>query len=320
MVKASIIITTHNRPRLLPRAIQSAFTAGKDLEVVVVDDASSDKTAEVCKSFSDIKYVRLECNQGVAGARNVGLLESRGEYISFLDDDDTRLENSLDQQIEVLEREPSAGFIYARAFIDDDAHQSPNRFYPSECLTGDIFWPLLRRNFIPCGSVVFRRSILRAGMLDKNIPGIDDWDLWLRVAADLPVAALNTPVVTWRRSTPISRQGTSAAAEIVRLAVERFRNSWMNLPRAIHATSEERRSAWRGFSESMTEHMLCEAARAIRHGKPPQALENLFTIRRLDPLALVRIAKKRTPSILFNRTSRQRKPVMSSDSIETRAR
>src|SRR4029453_15016896 len=103
MVKASVIITTHNRPHLLPRAIHSAFAAGTDVEVIVVDDASSDNTAEVCTSFSDIKYVRLERNQGVAEARNVGLRESRGEYITFLDDDDTRLESTLDQQIELLE-------------------------------------------------------------------------------------------------------------------------------------------------------------------------------------------------------------------------
>jgi glycosyltransferase involved in cell wall biosynthesis len=320
MIRASIIITTHNRPHFLPRAIHSAFAAGTDIEVVVVDDASSDNTADVCKSFFEARYVRMDHNQGVACARNVGLLESRGEYITFLDDDDTRLENSLDQQVEVLERDPSVGLIYAQALIEDDSHQLPRRFYPSECLTGDIFWPLLRRNFIPCGSVVFRRSILRGDMLDKDIPGIDDWDLWLRVAANSPVAAMNTPVVKWRRSTPVSEQGSSAAADIVRLAVERFWSSWMNLPRAIQASSEERRTAWRGFSETMTEHLLCEAARAIRHGKPHQALENLLTTRRVDPLALVRIAKKRTLSILFSRTSSQGKLLMSSDSIETRAR
>jgi glycosyltransferase involved in cell wall biosynthesis len=320
MIRASIIITTHNRPHFLPRAIHSAFAAGTDIEVIVVDDASSDNTAEVCKSFSDIKYVRLERNQGVAGARNVGLRESCGEYITFLDDDDTRLESTLDQQIEVLEREPSVGLIYARALIEDDSLRLPERFYPSECLTGDIFWPLLRQNFIPCGSVVFRRSILCGDTLDKDIPGIDDWDLWLRIASISNVAALNTPVVTWRRSSPISKQGSSAAADLVRLAVERFRNSWMNLPRAIAASSEKRRSAWCGFSETMSEHLLCEAARAARHGRPLQALENLLTIRRLDPLVLLRIAKKRTPTILFIRAISQRKPLLNSDSIETRAR
>ena len=69
MPKASIIITTHNRPHLLPRAIASACASGKDVEVIVVDDASSDETASICQSTRGITYVRLDRNQGVAGAR-----------------------------------------------------------------------------------------------------------------------------------------------------------------------------------------------------------------------------------------------------------
>jgi len=75
MVKVSLIIPTFNRPHLLPRAVESALRAGGDVEVIVVDDASEDSTASVCAALRGIKYVRLERNQGVAGARNVGLLE-----------------------------------------------------------------------------------------------------------------------------------------------------------------------------------------------------------------------------------------------------
>ena len=80
----------------------------------------------------------------------------------------------------------------------------------------------------------------------------------------------------------------------------------MNLPRAIQGSSEERRSAWRGFSETMSEHLLCESGRAFRHRKAVQALENLLTIRQLDPLALARITKKRMPS-MFGSTESSRK-------------
>jgi len=67
--KASIIIATRSRPRLLPRAVKSAQAAGSNVEVVVVDDASTDETAEVCRGLSGITYVRAEHNQRVAGAR-----------------------------------------------------------------------------------------------------------------------------------------------------------------------------------------------------------------------------------------------------------
>ena len=82
MAKVSLIIPTFNRPHLLPRAVESAQRAGRDVEVIVVDDASSDGTASVCASLHDIKYLRVDRNQGVAGARNVGLLESSGDFIA----------------------------------------------------------------------------------------------------------------------------------------------------------------------------------------------------------------------------------------------
>src|SRR5712692_871076 len=178
MIKASVIITTRNRPHLFPRAVESARAAGSDVEIVVVDDASHDETASVCKRLEGINYVRVEHNQKVAGARNVGLVASRGEYLSFLDDDDTRLPDSLDRQIELLEQAPAAGLIYGQAIVESEGRLQ-HRSYPLQCPQGDIFWKILSRNFIPCGSVVFRRSCLaRVGLLDDRIPGLDDWDLW----------------------------------------------------------------------------------------------------------------------------------------------
>src|ERR1700749_4613661 len=112
MQRVSIIITTHNRPRLLSRAVASARLSGRDPEIVVVDDASTDETVEVCRSLQGIRYIRVERRQGGACARNVGLRVSSGQYISFLDDDDERLPGSLDMQVERLEAEPSAGMIY----------------------------------------------------------------------------------------------------------------------------------------------------------------------------------------------------------------
>ena len=94
MPSVSIIIPTHNRPHLLPRAVESARAAGTDVEIIVVDDASMDETASVCRELAGIKYIRLEPNQGVAGARNVGILASSSEFIAFLDERNARLSAS----------------------------------------------------------------------------------------------------------------------------------------------------------------------------------------------------------------------------------
>ena len=117
MPAVSIIITTHSRPHLLERAIDSAFAAGTKVEVVVVDDASTDDTAKVCQALKGIRYVRLVQNQGVAGARNVGVLVSSGDYIALLDDDDVRLPGSLDLQLAALRDTPGAALIYGQALF-----------------------------------------------------------------------------------------------------------------------------------------------------------------------------------------------------------
>ena len=108
--KISVVIPTYNRARLLPRAIESAQNAGLDLEVIVVDDCSSDETPEVCASISDIRYVRLQTNGGLANARNAGIAESSCEFVAFLDDDDLRLPGSLDKQLHALRADDRIAF------------------------------------------------------------------------------------------------------------------------------------------------------------------------------------------------------------------
>jgi len=103
MPTISVVITTHNRAHLLSRAIESAQAAGSVLEVIVVDDASTDGTPELCARLAGIRYVCLSSNRGLAQARNVGIAESSSEFITFLDDDDLRLPGSLDAQLRVLD-------------------------------------------------------------------------------------------------------------------------------------------------------------------------------------------------------------------------
>lgn len=285
MPLTSIIITTHNRPQLLPRAVESAFTAGANVEVIVVDDASTDETAAVYRELSRIKYVRVERNQRVAGARNLGVLVSSGEYLTFLDDDDLRLPGSLDLQVKRLGANPEAGLVYGQAVLVEQSGQltlNGPQFYPTACPEGDVFWQLLGRNFIPCGSAVFRRSCLdRVGLLDHSLAGIDDWDLWIRIAELYPIVALPEPVLHWRRSTPSSQQGTSQAAAIVSQSVRQFQ-TWQRLPRAANSSQEIQR-ARRSFSANMGAHLSTEVLRSLRHRQLAQATKNLGALLNLGP-------------------------------------
>jgi hypothetical protein len=292
MPLTSIIITTHNRPQWLRRAIESALLAGANVEVIVVDDASTDETAAVCRDLSGLKYVRVERNQRVAGARNLGVLVSGGEYITFLDDDDLRLPGSLDLQVKALEANQEAGLVYGQATLADQSGKPTPQLYPMVCPQGDVFWELLGRNFVPCGSAVFRRSCLdRVGLLDHSLAGIDDWDLWIRIAELYPIIALEEPVMHWRQSTPSSKQGTSQAAAIVSKSVQQFRQSWQKLPRVANASQQMQRGAWHRLSANMGAHLSCEVVRSLRHRQIVQATNNLFALLHLGPLVLLHVLR-----------------------------
>lgn len=166
--------------------------------------------------------------------------------------------------------------------------------YPTRCPEGDVFWDLLPQNFIPCGSAVFRKSALaQVGLLDDTIPGIDDWDLWIRLAEIYPIIAVTQPVVTWRRSHPASSQGTSDAATLVSLSARKFKESWIKLPKALSAPKEKRRNAWRKFSENMLEHTLWQGAQSVARGKAIQPLRNLAVAPQLDAGAIFRVTRNR---------------------------
>jgi cellulose synthase/poly-beta-1,6-N-acetylglucosamine synthase-like glycosyltransferase len=305
MPLTSIIITTHNRPQLLARAVESARAAGTNTEVVVVDDASTDETGRLCRAMPWVNYVRVERNQGVAGARNVGLLASRGEYVTFLDDDDLRLPDSLDEQVELLETDERAGLIYGQAIWGNQRGEPTNHIYPLVCPQGDVFWTLMCQNFIPCGSAVFRRSCLnRVGLLDNNLPGLDDWDIWIRIAELYPVIALEKPVMIWRRSTPASGQGTSQSADLASQCVRQFRQWWLKLPRAADAAPRMRREAWQRFSANVAAHLVWEALRSLRYGDVTQAIKNSFVALRLCPLSAVRLARRRNVLYLLRAIAR----------------
>ena len=264
MAKVSVIIPTHSRPHLLPRAVESAMAAAKDVEVVVVDDASTDDTAELCRGLNGIKYIRLEHNQGVAGARNAGVLATSSEFVAFLDDDDLRLPGSLDLQLEVLSDTPGAAMVYGQAMIGGALDRCAHDRYPQACPSGDVFWQLLTQNFIPSGSVVLRRSCLSTtGLLDQSIPGIDDWDLWIRLAALYPVAALDQPVMIWHRPSPGSDQSSAQAVEMVAMSTRQFRQRWLKMPRVAEASKAVRRGVSRQFSQNMASHLACEALRSL---------------------------------------------------------
>lgn len=289
MSKASVIITTHSRPYLLPRAVESAKASGRDVEVIVVDDASTDETEKLCRSLVGIQYIRLQQNQRVGGARNAGLLASTADFVSFHDDDDFRFKGSLDKQISLLEASPEAGFVYSQVVLGDEEGKDTGTFEPPTCPEGDLFWQLLVKDFIPCLSIVFRKAfLLRVGMLDASIPGIDDWDIVVRMAERHPVVALNEPIGVWRTPGPGSDQGSARMAELLTMAARTQQEKWLKLPRAVSATPHIRREVRKQLLDRLSDMLIWSAATYSPGGFHAFAQRNLVAALRIHPMRAFR--------------------------------
>ena len=283
--RVSVIIPTYNRAALLPRAVESALAAGSDLEVIVVDDASEDETPQVCAGMPEIRYLRLDENRGVAGARNAGVLESRAEFITALGDDDLRLPGSLDAQIRLLEESPQAAFCYGRVFVADGRRLLPTgKVMPARCPTGDIFWELLESNFVPDLSVVARKdALVEVGLFNAGLRGAEDWDMWLRLAERWHVAAVGEPVALYRSADSNSGQMCSDSVGMYRQML-RVQEMALGLPRAHAAPRAARRRVRRRLLNLAYEAMVYEAEQALAEGDRATARVKLREALRLRPL------------------------------------
>jgi glycosyltransferase involved in cell wall biosynthesis len=288
MSRVSIVIATRNRARFLERAIQSAWQAGIDLEVVVVDDCSTDETPEVCKEFADIRYVRLSENRGLAYARNVGIAESSSEFVAFLDDDDLRLPGSLDKQLSRIAADERIALCYGRALIGDAHRQLPTgEIYPIECPQGDIFWELLEDNFIPLPTVLARKShLLEAGGFSVAMPLVEDWDMWLRISERFLVVAVEEPVAVHRKASAHSGQMSSNPGELCKHA---FHVQQMALARtrAQAAESARRRHVRNKLRDRAYEILMKETTDLIHQGDTKAARARLLDAFHFRPLRAV---------------------------------
>lgn len=204
--KVSVVIPAYNCQDYIAATIESIFSQTyNDYEIIVVDDGSADGTARVISGFSDkIKYV-YQSNAGPAAARNTGILKARGEYIAFLDHDDVWLPDKLKMQVELLSRNASLGLVFTDTYIvEDKLFLSPVAgslftFQLRPPHRGKVLKELFIDNFIPTPSVMARRDCFdKAGMFNPALVPIEDYDMWLHIAAFYEVDFIDVPLVKYR--------------------------------------------------------------------------------------------------------------------------
>lgn len=197
---AAVVITTYNHSRFLDDALESCLRQSVPaMEVVVVDDGSSDDPAPVVARYAGVRYIRQE-NRGLSAARNTGLAAVRTPYVIFLDADDRLLPCAVETGLEVAGQFPDAAFVYGGfRLVDADLRPISGDIVGS--INSDPYLAFLRGNVIGMhGAVMYRRDVLqREGGFDEALRSAEDYDVYLRLVRDYAIASHRDIVAEYRK-------------------------------------------------------------------------------------------------------------------------
>jgi glycosyltransferase involved in cell wall biosynthesis len=229
----SVVVPAYNAAAYLPGALDSVLSQDyPHVEVIVVDDGSTDDTAHAVAPYVErgVRYLD-QPNAGAGAARDAGVRAATGPLVAFLDSDDAWLPGKLTQQVAHLAQYPSLGLV-AGAYHQTDERGVAIATVPVPAVAcGDLFDALLVRNCINTSTVVTRKTVLDAVGGFGRRPLGQDWDTWLRIARRAPIGFV-TDVVAHRRAHPTSlshRNATrrfAADAEILRAHLPTVRPAW----------------------------------------------------------------------------------------------
>lgn len=233
----SVVVATFNGSRWVARTLDSILAQSwAPLEVLVCDDGSTDDTPDVLARYADRVTVLRQENAGVSAARNHGARHARGQWIAFLDHDDLWDADMLERQLAAVAGRPGAGLVFGDSLlIDADGRVLGRRGRYLDYRDGHVLTELLHGNFIPIETAVLPTRVFRElGGFDEDLRYLEDYDLYLRLAARHPVVFQPRPVARYRiHDHNLSHDRESLLAEWV-LVLERLLHD-PALPAAAHA-------------------------------------------------------------------------------------
>jgi len=220
----SVIIPTYNRRGLLLRAVRSVLQQEfQDFEIIVIDDGSTDGTAEAVAEIQRCRLLRTE-RLGPAGARNAGIAAASGRYLAFLDSDDCWLKAHLSVLTGAM-RQPEVGLAYTPTrTVDRSGRRLGGRRDRRKCHGGRVAEPLFEHIFVHTSNVLCRADLVReVGGFDESLPVCEDYHLWLRLALRSRFACVEecTSLRCWHREA-LSRQNRLRNAVVRAAMLERF--------------------------------------------------------------------------------------------------
>jgi glycosyltransferase involved in cell wall biosynthesis len=201
--RVSVVTPTYNRAHLLPRAIRSVLKQSyQNLEMIIVDDGSTDDTLTIIDQFNDhrVRVVRFERNRGIGTARNEGVRQARGEFIAFIDSDDVWLPDKIANQVAFFDRHPTIEILFgnyininhSHSTLDDGFKQTKQalsllKVTPIEpdwfIIEDGISSAILIANFFATPTVMIRKSVFpKIGNFEIRLSGPEDFEFWWRAS------------------------------------------------------------------------------------------------------------------------------------------
>ena len=220
----SVIIPVFNGEATIGETIDSILNQTfKDIEIIIINDGSTDATLETIKKISDSRIKIFSYpNAGLSARRNRGIYQAKGEYISFIDADDLWTADKLELQWQALQKNPQAALAYSWTdYIDESSKflKSGRRIK----VNGDAFSKLLVTNFLENGSnpLIRQQAMEKVGGFDESLCAAEDKDMWLRLAANYEFVCVEKPQILYRTSTTsmstnLKRQETESLKVIER--------------------------------------------------------------------------------------------------------
>ncbi len=279
MPQVSVIIPTFNSADTLAEAIESVLAqTSRDYEIIVVDDGSTDGTRAVAERYANCIRYTAQQHRGPSAARNKGLGCASGEYVAFLDADDVFLSRKLELQCAFLDRHSEIDVVYSDGFKwngDADAERPEPLFSQSGLLCTGLGKPsaslpiLAIQNAFPIHVALARRSCIAGiGGFDEGLGGLEDWDLWFRLAQSQSFAFLDGAVAKYRQT---------------RLAVTRDRARQRAAQERLHAKIESS-EGFRGLTPPVRARaFFAWGVMDLEYGDAERAYAHFVASARIDP-------------------------------------
>ena len=195
----SVIIPSFNRGQVVSEAVESVLAQDyHPLEIIVVDDGSTDNTIEKLMPFKEDIILFTQKNRGVSAARNTGIKLSNGEYTAFLDSDDLWLPEKISCQIDFFKNNPNAVICQTEEiWIRNGKRVNPGKKHKK--LSGMIFEPSLNLCLVSPSAVMMKKNLFDIkGYFDEKLLACEDYDLWLRIGSTVPIYLIDKPLIIKR--------------------------------------------------------------------------------------------------------------------------